>query len=267
MPPLELPKIGFGTWQLSQQKCKEATLKALEIGYRFIDTAQIYGNENKVGEAIAEQIVERKEIILATKVWVTNLSPEKVISSTEESLRKLKTNYIDILYIHWPARFAYKKKRTLTAFAQLVDQGKVNYIGVSNFSPALIDKATEFCSKPIIANQIECHPLLQQHNYRNYLKKKDMHLIAYSPLARGQALILPEIQQVATKHKISPSQAILAWLISMGDIPIPKGSSEAHIRENFEAQSIHLDPQDIERIISIKMEKRLINPPILRPKW
>lgn len=267
MPPLTLPKIGFGTWQLSPKICTNATLKALEIGYRFIDTAQIYGIEDKVGDAIAENIVDRKEIILATKVWVTNLAPDKVISSTEESLRKLKTDYIDILYIHWPARFAYRKKKTLSAFVQLVEQGKIKYIGVSNFSPALIDKARDFCSKPIIANQIECHPLLQQHSYRKHLKKNDMYLIAYSPLARGQALNLPEIQQVAEKHKISRSQAILAWLISMGDIPIPKASSEAHIRENFEAQSIHLDPEDIERIISIKKEKRLINPPILRPKW
>ncbi len=260
MSAIKLPKIGFGTWQLKGDDCTKSVLKALEIGYRLIDTAQVYGNEAQVGAAISEKIVDRKDIILATKISFLRLGPKTVKKTFAESLQKLKTDYVDILYVHWPA-WRYNSMKTLPAFASLVDQGKVKFIGVSNFGPKLCDEAIALCPKPIVANQIENHPLLQQRIMREYLKQHDMYLVAYSPLARGHINEVPEVVEIAKKYRVGINQVSLAWLIHHGAVPIPKSSNEAHIRDNFASQELILDADDIARIDSIKVEKRYVNPP------
>ncbi|OLS14825.1 MAG: aldehyde reductase [Promethearchaeota archaeon CR_4] len=266
MPTLKLPRMGFGTWKLKDKDCVKGVLKALEMGYRLIDTAQIYGNEREVGVALAEKTVDRKDFLLATKIWVTKLRPENVKTSAAQSLLKLQTEYVDILYVHWPA-WQYNAKKTLLAFANLVDEGKVKYIGVSNFGPKLCDEAIAVCPKPIVVNQIETHPLLQQRIMRDYLKQHDMYLVAYSPLARGHIREVPTVVDIAKKHKASPNQVSLAWLMHHGAIPIPKATSESHIQDNFGAQDLHLDPEDIAQIDNIKEEKRFVNlPRFLFPK-
>ncbi len=265
-----LPKIGFGTWMLSAADCTAAVLAAIDVGYRLIDTAQYYDNEAQVGEAIAASPVPREELIIATKVWYDKLGYDDVLKSTTESLKKLGLKTVDILYVHWPTKPYYKPKETLKAFSELVDQGKVRHIGVSNFTPALVDEAIDVCKsygKEIIADQVEHHPLLQQRQLREHLKKRGLPLVAYSPLGRRRALDIPEIVQVAKKHGATPSQVSLAWIMDHGAIPIPKSKDPAHIKDNFKALNLKLGKDDIALIDSIKAERRLIDPGTIAPKW
>lgn len=266
MQEIKLPKIGFGTWQLSVNQCKSAILTAINTGYRLIDTAQIYHNEEGVGEALKQSPVPRDDLIIATKVWVTNLDPENVIKSTEVSLRKLQLSMVDLLYIHWPA-LKYKPQKTFKAFSQLVDQGKVRAICVSNFTPKLCDEAIKVCDKPIFANQVEHHPWLHQENLLEYCKQKHIAFVAYSPLGRANVLNSPELVEIAKNHQTNPAQVALAWEILHGAIPIPKATSENHIKENFVAINLKLTTEEIQMIDRIKTEKRFINPMGLRPKW
>lgn len=261
MTQTEIPKIGLGTWQNTDSKeCVESIVNALDSGYRHIDTAQFYGNEDLVGKGIAKSDVPREEILLATKVWIGSLGPIKVKQSTEESLERLQADYIDILYVHWPAG-NYNAKTTLKAFEDLVDEGLIRNIGVSNFTPKLLDEALKHVDKKTIANQIEMHPWLQQSEMRAYLQEHDMELVAYSPLARGRVMKSDTIRQIADKYGISPAQVSLAWLLSYDIVhPIPKATSQEHIRENYEARNIELDQEDIDTIESIQREKRLISP-------
>lgn len=267
-----LPKIGLGTWQLTPPQAKFSVKKAIEIGYRFIDTAQGYKNEEGVGDGLQEAFettsLKREDLIVATKVFIFNLTPKRVRKTTELSLKKLKLDYVDILYVHWPAKlFGYNHRKTLKAFSEFVDEGKVKNIGVSNFSPKLIDEAIEVCDKPIFANQIENHPLLRQTEMLEYLKKKGIQMISYSPLARGRVFKIPEILEIAEKYGVSAAQVSLAWVMSKGAIPIPKGTTEDHIKDNFASLNLKLDETDIKKIDDVKQQIRLVNPPIIRPKW
>lgn len=268
---LKLPPMGLGTWQLSPEQAKFSTIKAVEIGYRFIDTAQAYKNEQGVGEGLQEifqhTTIKRSDLIVATKVDVFNLKPKKVKPTVEISLQKLQLEYVDLLYVHWPAKFSgYQPEKTLKVFSDLVDEGKVKHIAVSNFSIALLEEALAVCPKPIVANQVEHHPLLQQTKLREYLHQKQIHLIAYSPLARGEIHGIPEIENLAKKYQTGAAQISLAWLMAHNAIPIPKATSEAHLRSNFTACQLKLEPADIEIINGIKIQKRLLNPPVVKPK-
>ena len=147
---LILPKIGVGTWQLNSKTCAKTVLNALDIGYRLIDTAQFYRNEDGVGEAIDATYLSREEFLVATKVWITNLSPARLLKSVDQSLRKLHTPYLDLLYLHWPAAWFYKPAATWHALDSLVDAGKVRYLAVSNFSIALVEEALRFAKHPIV---------------------------------------------------------------------------------------------------------------------
>ncbi len=269
MPALILPRMGFGTWQLAPADCTRAVLKAIEIGYRLIDTAQLYNNEAAVGDAISKCGVPREQLLIATKISFTNLSPKKVISSFASSIEKLKTSYVDILYVHWPI-ITYNAEKTLKAFCDLVDQGKVRHIGVSNFPVARMEEAITVCQKygkTILANQVEHHPLLKQKTLREYLTKKDIYLVAYSPIMRGGAAGVPEVGEIAKKHGVSEAQVCLAWEMNHGAIPIPKSTSEVHIADNLKALDLVLDKDDLAKIDAITAEKRIVNAPIVHPKW
>jgi diketogulonate reductase-like aldo/keto reductase len=254
---------------LTGTTCTEAVAKAIETGYRFIDTAQYYENEKEVGAAIAASGM-RDDLFVATKVWVDRLGYKDVLKSTNVSLKKLGLKSVDLLYVHWPSPPNYKPEETLRAFCELVDLELVRNIGVSNFTPALIDEAIAVCEgygKAIMAVQVEHHPLLQQREMREYLNGKDMDLVAYSPLARRRALDVPELVQVAEKHGVSTGQVSLAWIIAHGAIPIPKSAKPEHIEDNFKAQDLALDADDIALIDSIGNERRIIDPEGIAPEW
>jgi 2,5-diketo-D-gluconate reductase B len=268
---MEIPKIGLGTWQLTPDQAKYSVIKAIEIGYRMIDTAQAYKNEQGVGAGLAEVFqttkIKREDLLIATKIDVFNLKAKKVRKTFNISLQKLQLDYVDMLYVHWPAFFfGYKHKDTLHEFAALVDEGKVKHICVSNFNIQLLEEAQAVCPKPIFANQVEHHPLLQQRELRSYLQQKKIHLVAYSPLGRGAIFGNPQLEAVATKHQTGVAQVALAWLMEHGAIPIPKATGEAHLRSNFESIKLTLDKEDIATIDGITVQKRMLNPPIVKPK-
>ena len=255
-----MPMLGLGTWENEDpEQCVESVRSALETGYRHVDTAQAYGNEESVGEGIAQADVPREEIFLATKVWTSNLNYDDVIHSTTESLDKLGVESVDLLYTHWPAE-EYDPEDTLAAFAELKSQGKIDRIGVSNFEPEHLDEAREVLDEPIFANQVECHPLLPQQELREYCDDHDIELVAYSPLARGKVFEIDELSEIADKHDASEAQVSLAWLRAKGVTVIPKATSDDHIADNWTSLGVDLDDEDIEKIDDIDERERQVDP-------
>jgi len=267
----QLPNIGLGTWMLKKTAAKFSTIEGIKLGYRHIDTAQSYGNERFVGEGLQEildtGIAKRKDLIVATKLHPLSLRPRSVIRSTSKSLEKLKLDYVDILYVHYPAfALGYSHKKTLGAISKLVDEGKVKHIGVSNFTPRMVEEAQEACDKSIYGNQVEHHPYLHQKQLLEHHKQKGVQVISYSPLGRGYALRDKVIIEIATKNKISVANVCLAWVISKGAYPIPKATSLDHIRDNIAAKDLKIPEEDLEKIDKISKRKRYVHPPVVTPK-
>jgi len=255
-----MPTLGIGTWQNTDpEECANAVATALEMGYRHVDTAQAYDNEAAVGEGLARAAVPRDDVFLATKVWIDQLAHDDVVASTEESLEKLGVDYLDLLYIHWPAG-AYDPADTLAAFDDLYDEGLIERIGVSNFEPEGVTEAVETADAPIFANQIECHPLLPQDELRTHCADHGVDVVAYSPLARGRVFDVPEISDVADKHGVSEAQVSLAWLREKGVTAIPKATSETHIRDNWASRVLDLDDEDVSKIDGIDRTERQVDP-------
>ena len=255
-----MPMLGLGTWENTDaDECVNAVETALEMGYRHIDTAQIYGNEAEVGEGIAAADVDREDVFLATKVWIDDLDAEGVLETTRESLDKLGVEYVDLLYVHWPSR-TYDPAETLGAFDDLVAEGLTDRIGISNFEPEQVDEAIETADNDIFANQVELHPLLPQEELREHCGERDVELVAYSPLARGKVFDVPVLQEIAEAHDASAAQVSLAWLREKGVTAIPKATSEAHIADNWASLTLDLSDEEIERIDAIEETDRRVDP-------
>ena len=255
-----MPMLGLGTWENEDpEQCTESVRTALETGYRHVDTAQAYGNEESVGEGIERADVPREDVFLATKVWISNLGYDDVIHSTTQSLDDLGVESVDLLYTHWPAG-EYDPEDTLSAFAELKDRGAIDRIGVSNFEPEHLDTAREVLDEPIFAEQVECHPLLPQDELRGYCDDHDIELVAYSPLARGKVFEIDELSEIAEKHDASEAQVSLAWLREKDVTVIPKATSTDHIEDNWASLGVDLDDEDVEKIDGIDSEERQVDP-------
>jgi 2,5-diketo-D-gluconate reductase B len=261
MTGLDLPPIGYGTSGDETDAVWTASVAAaLDAGYRHVDTAQMYENEAQVGAGIRQSGVDRSDVVLATKVHPTNLAADDVHRTTRESLDRLGVDSVDMLYVHWPAR-AYDPEATLPAFDTLHDEGLVDHVCLSNFSPALLDEARSILDAPVAAHQVECHPLLPQRELRAYAAQHDHQLVAYSPLGRGEILDHPVLTDVAAKHDVSTAQVCLAWAVAHDIVPIPKATGP-HITENLEATSLSLDEEDLAAIDNIEDRRRVIDPDI-----
>ncbi|QDX41865.1 aldo/keto reductase [Salarchaeum sp. JOR-1] len=255
-----MPALGIGTWQNEDpEQCAQSVQTALDMGYRHVDTAQIYGNEDAVGDGIERADVDRDDVFLATKIWTSELSHDDVLESFEESLDKLGTDYVDLLYVHWPAN-EYDAEDTLSAFDELYDEGKIERVGVSNFEPRHLDEARDVLDAPLFANQVEFHPFLPQTELREYTEAHDVELVGYSPLARGAVFDDDTIAEVAETHDASAAQVALAWAREKGVTAIPKATSEEHIRDNWESLGVDLDPEDVEKIDGIDRREREVDP-------
>ena len=245
-----VPVLGLGTWQLTGQSCRETVEMALEMGYRHIDTAQAYGNERQVGLGIEAATVDRENVFLTTKLDGSNRDERSVRRSTRESLNKLGTDYLDLLLIHWPntPRMA-SLSETLGAMNDLVEEGLVRHIGVSNFSPALLDEARDISTAPILTDQVQYHPYWDQRKLLDYCRIHDVLLTAYSPLARGGVLDDPALVQIGNKYGKSPAQVALRWLVQQeGVAAIPKASSREHLEANMAVFDFELTDAEMERI-------------------
>ena len=255
-----MPMLGLGTWQNTDpDQCAESVRTALELGYRHVDTAQAYDNEAAVGDGIAAADVDREELFLATKVWYSNLAGEDVRRTTRASLERLGVDAVDLLYVHWPAG-PYDPEDTLSAFADLHDEGLIDRIGVSNFTPELLEEALEGCDAPIVANQVELHPLFPQEELRAVCDRHDVTVVAYSPLARGRVFDVPEIREVAAKHDASEAQVSLVWLREQGVVAIPKATSREHLADNWASLELELDAEDVAAIDAIDRTSREVDP-------
>ncbi|MBD3262485.1 MAG: aldo/keto reductase [Candidatus Altiarchaeales archaeon] len=255
----EIPKIGLGTWQMHGQTCFQAVKHALAEGYRHIDTAQFYENEQWVGEAIKESNVGREKIFLTTKIWEQNLKPEKVRESFRESLDKLDTDYVDLLLIHWPSQDT-PLKDTLNAFMQLKDSGKIRHMGVSNFNTHLLSQAIKLTENQITCNQVEYHPYLGQEAVLRLCRENNITVTAYSPLARGRVIEDETITEIAERHGKTASQVALRWLTQQdGVIAIPKAENPQHQRENLDVFDFKLSQKEMSRIHALNRNERLID--------
>lgn len=263
---LDVPEIGLGTYKLHDRECERVIRTALDIGYRHIDTAQMYKNEREIGEALNVSNVPREDIFLSTKIWHTNLEADDVLQTTEESLRHLDTPYVDLLMIHWP-NDQYDLRATIESMLVLRDQGKAMNIGVSNFPLHLLKKVNDEIRAPIFCEQVEFHPFIDQLDLLDYAIEKDIMVTAYSPLAKGEVTKNKELQEIAEKYGKSPAQISLRWLIEQENVvAIPKASTEEHLKENFDVFDFFLEDEDFNRIDQLEKGMRLVNPSFA-PKW
>jgi len=269
MPIQSLPRIGLGTVSDEPEVWTEAIQTALELGYRHIDTAQMYGNEGFIGEGIECSNVAREDVFLATKTIYCDPfddpesrvppSADDVEDAIDRSLERLGVDYVDLCYVHWPG--VHDHETVLSQFEQAYHAGKIHHLGVANFTPELIDEATDIVDIPIAAHQAELHPLLQQRHLIEHAQDRDYWLVAYCPIARGDVFSVPEIESIAEKHDVTPAQVSLAWLLSKDNVAvIPKSSTADHMRENLRAIDIELDPEDHARIESIDRNRRIVDP-------
>jgi 2,5-diketo-D-gluconate reductase B len=254
-----VPDFGLGTWSMTGAECTETVARALDIGYRHLDTAQLYDNEATVGAGLARSDVPREDVFLATKADPAKLGREPLRVSVEASLDRLGVDSVDCLYVHWP-RDSYEPGETLLALDALVADGLVDGIGLSNFTPGLLDEALARLDAPVVAHQVECHPLLPQADLREYAREHGHALVAYSPLARGRALDLDPVRAIAGEREATPAQVVLAWAQAKGVVPIPKATGD-HVRENFAARELTLTPDELARIDRVDARERLVDPP------
>lgn len=260
-----VPAVGFGTWELTGDDTVPGVLAALELGYRHIDTAQVYENEAEVGEALAASDVDRDDIFLTTKVWRDNLTPEAIVTSTEESLRKLGVDRVDLLHYHWPVGLD-RLEANLDAFTALRDRGLIGHIGVSNFTPALLDRA--LAAAPVFSLQVEHHAYLAQPELLAKCAEHDLLFTAYSPLARGELLADPAVRSIAEERGVTPAQVLLRWILDEGDhvSVIPKATARERIAENLAAVDVELTPGDHDALAALDRGRRTVDPP-WAPDW
>ena len=254
---VQVPTLGLGTWELEGDECERGVSMALDVGYRHIDTAQAYGNEEHVGAGIAGSSVDREDVFLTTKLETSNFAADRVRSSTEESLRKLQTDYVDLLLIHWPSDDV-DPAETLQSMIALRDEGKIRHVGVSNFPPSWVERAIDVT--PVLCNQVEYHPYLGQDKLRAMAVERDFLLTAYSPLARGKVLDDTTLTEIGEEHGASPAQVTLRWLMQQDHVaPIPKASSREHIESNLAAADLTLTDDEMQRIHALARDERIIN--------
>ncbi|HEX7003763.1 MAG TPA: aldo/keto reductase [Trueperaceae bacterium] len=254
-----VPALGFGTFRMAGEECRAGVADALAIGYRHIDTAQGYDNEKQVGEALARSGVEREEIFLVTKLRPRNFRESDALSSTEESLSKLRTDYVDLLLLHWPNP-EVPLAETLDALRKLQETGRVRHIGVSNFPSKLVREAQEHVD--VFANQVEYHPYLSQKALLELSAELGYLLTAYSPIAKGKVSEDDTLRAIGKEHGKSPVQVTLRWLIQQQRVAaIPKASSDEHRRSNFDIFDFELSASEMMRISSLgSPDGRLVNP-------
>jgi diketogulonate reductase-like aldo/keto reductase len=258
---MDLSRLGFGTYRLTDpDRCANAVATALSTGYRHVDTAEYYENEAAVGAGIAGSDVSREDVFLASKVWRDRLGHDAVLESARERVDALGVETLDLLYVHWPMG-EYDPEETLPALLEARERGLTRRIGLSNFTPGLMDEAIDHLGEPPAAHQVELHPLLQQETLRAHADRHGYQLVAYAPIARNAVADVPEVREVAEKHDATPAQVSLAWALEKGVVPIPKAGSLAHIRENYGALDLDLDDADVANIDGIDREKRVVDFP------
>ena len=245
----KVPSLGLGTYRLGGEDCVGAVSLALSMGYRHVDTAQMYGNEAEVGRGMEESGLGRGEVFVTTKVWPNDFRRERVIRRTQESLQKLRTDHVDLLLMHWPGD-GVPLAETLGAMRELQEEGSVKHIGVSNFSPSLAEEASEHAD--IFCNQVEYHVYRDQDALLDQARKMDYLLVAYRPLSRGGVEDDATLEEIGEAHGKTAAQVALRWLLQQEKVSaIPKATSEEHLRANLDVFDFELSDEEMGRVSSL----------------
>ncbi len=241
-----MPLLGLGVWQIPRQQTKQAVLWALEVGYRLIDTAHIYGNEREVGEAIRESGIPREEIFVTTKLWPAHFLRAR--AAFAESLEKLGLEYVDLYLIHWPTP---GKGHAWRALEKIYEEGLSKSIGVSNYSVEQLSRLLRSCKIPPSVNQVEFSPFLYRKELLEFCKEKNIVLESYSPLTRGKKLQEKVLQDIALRYQKSSAQVLIRWNLQHGAVVIPKSASQEHIKENFDVFDFGIFKEDMTKLDSL----------------
>jgi len=262
----KIPAIGLGTWELRGRQCARIVEQALKLGYRHIDTAQVYENEREVGDGLRASGVRRDDVFVTTKVWTTHFAPHELERSTKESLVKLRMPEVDLLLLHWPNPHV-PLAETLGALAHAKKIGLARHIGVSNFTVALIEEATKACPAPLVCDQVEYHPYLDQAKVREACERNDMALVAYSPVAKGRIKNDETLKRIGEKHGKTRAQICLRWLVQQNVSAIPRTSRIERLSENIDIFDFALDDEDMDEIFALASAKGRLTDFGFAPKW
>jgi diketogulonate reductase-like aldo/keto reductase len=263
-----IPALGFGTFRMPGPDVLRIVPHALKLGFRHIDTAQIYGNEAEVGEAIASSGVPRSDIFLTTKVWVENYHADAFAASVEDSLKKLRTDHVDLLLLHWPNQ-AVPLADQIGALNAVQQQGKVRHIGVSNFNTSMMAEAAALSAAPLVTNQVEYHPYLDQSLVREAATAAGIAITGYYGMADGRVFTDPLLQSIATSHGKSVAQIVLRWLVQQpGIIALSKTITDTRAAENIAIFDFALSAEEMAAIHALAQpDGRIVNPDGLAPIW
>jgi 2,5-diketo-D-gluconate reductase B len=252
MPAVEahgarIPLLGLGTWQLRGRACARIVEQALRLGYRHLDTAQMYDNEREVGEGVRASGVKREEVFVTTKIWPSHFAPRDLARAAKERLVQLRMSEVDLLLLHWPNP-QVPLSETIPALCKVKKDGLARHVGVSNFTVALIEEAVKHASEPLVCNQIEVHPFLDQSKVVAACRRHGMAVVAYSPIARGRAKSDPVLGRIGRAHGRTPAQICLRWLVQQNIAVIPRTSRVERLSENLAIFDFELSPPEMAEI-------------------
>jgi 2,5-diketo-D-gluconate reductase B len=242
-----IPAIGLGTWDLRGRTCTNMVTQALRLGYRHIDTAEMYDNEREVGEGLRAANIPRDQVFVTTKVWHSHLAARDLERSAEQSLAKLKLEQVDLLLIHWPNP-RIPLAETIPALCRAKTNGLTRHIGISNFTPDLVEEAVRLASEPLVTDQIEWHPFIDQSPTRAACRRHGLSVTAYSPLAKGRTARNKVLAGIGERHGKSASQVALRFLLQDGAIVIPRTANSERLAENFDVFGFELSASEVEAI-------------------
>jgi len=263
---ISLPRLGLGTFRMQGDVCRAAVESALALGYRHIDTAEMYGNEDSIGAAIANSRVARKDLHVTTKVWNENLAPDAMRRAFDTSLKKLRLDQVDLYLVHWPAP-EMNLPSMFETLMKLKQEGRTRAIGVANFNIALLKTVLEEIKAPIACNQVEYHVMLDQTPLRKYMAAKSLPLVAYCPLAQGRAASNETLAAIGRKHGATAAQVALKWLLDQdGVVAIPKATRSESQKSNLDALNVGLDDEDLKAIAGLPKDQRFVKPGF-SPVW
>ncbi|MER8258604.1 aldo/keto reductase [Streptomyces albidoflavus] len=255
---VQMPQLGFGVWQVPDDEAFTAVGAALDAGYRSIDTAAAYGNEEGTGKAIARSGIPREELFVTTKLWNSDHGYDAALRAFDSSLEKLGLDHVDLYLIHWPLPAKDTAVDTYKALEKIYSEGRARAIGVSNFLPEHLERLIDATSVIPAVNQIELHPHLQQRAAREYHDEQGITTEAWSPLGQGKGLLeVPAIVAIARKHNVTPAQVVLRWHVQLGNVAIPKSVTPSRVVENIDIFSFELDEEDMAAIRALNEDRRL----------
>ena len=262
----KIPAIGLGTWELRGRACARLVEQALRLGYRHIDTAQVYENEREVGEGLRASGIRRDDVFVTTKVWTTHFAPNDLERSTKESLTKLHLSEVDLLLLHWPNP-RVPLQETLGALAHVKKLGLTRHIGVSNFTVSLIEQAVAACPEPLVCDQVEFHPYLDQTKVREACARNGLAVVAYSPVAKGRIKNDQTLAAIGQAHGKTAAQVCLRWLVQQNVSAIPRTSRIERLSENIDIFDFALSDEEMGRISRMGSAKGRLTDFGFAPKW